>query len=199
MHISEGILAAPVLLCGASLAGVGTLVGLRSINMDRIMTVAILSSAFFVASLIHVPIGPGSVHLLLSGLMGVMLGWGCVPAIAAALLLQAVFFQFGGFTVLGVNIVIMAGPALLCGLLVRPFLGRGEKQLQIAAFLAGFVSIALSALLMALALISTDQQFWLTAKVVLFAHLPIMVVEGLVTMFVVRFVHKVQPDMLEGR
>lgn len=196
MHISEGVLSAPVLISGASLAGVGVVIGLRSLDLDRIMSAALLSAAFFVASLIHIPIGPGSVHLLLTGLMGALLGWGCVPVIAVGLLLQAVFFQFGGFAVLGVNTVIMAGPALVCGLMARPWFAGSGRQRLLAAFFAGFGAVGLSALLVAVALVSTDQQFWLTAKVIVLAHLPVMVVEGVVTMFIIRFIHKVEPEML---
>ncbi len=67
MHISEGILTAPVLAGGAALTIAGTAIGLEKLDYDRIMTVSLLSATFFVASLIHVPIGPGSVHLLLGG------------------------------------------------------------------------------------------------------------------------------------
>ena len=196
MHISEGVLSAPVLISGASLAGVGLVIGLRSLDTERIMGAALLSAAFFVASLIHIPIGPGSAHLLLTGLMGVLLGWGCVPVIAVGLLLQAVFFQFGGLTVLGVNTVVMAGPALLCGLLARPWLARGPIQRLTAAFLAGFSAVGLSAILVAVALLSTDEQFLVTAKLIVLAHLPVMLVEGVITMFIVRFLYKVQPEML---
>ena len=196
MHISEGVLSAPLLLSGAGVAVAGVVRGLRAIDMDHIMNAALLSAAFFVASLIHVPIGPGSVHLLLTGLMGVLLGWGCVPVIAVGLLLQAVFFQFGGLAVLGVNTVIMAGPALLCGLLARRWLAGSERQRLMAAFFAGFCAVGLSALGVALALVSTDQQFWLTARIILLAHIPVMLVEGVVTMFAVRFICKVQPEML---
>ena len=67
------------------------------------MTVAILAAAFFVGSLIHVPIGPSSVHLILNGLLGMLLGWAAFPSIFVALMLQAILFQYGGITVLGVN------------------------------------------------------------------------------------------------
>ena len=99
MHISEGILSAPILLGGGVLTLAGTAVGLRHIKTDRIMSVAMLSASFFVASLIHVPLGPGSVHLLLNGLLGLILGWAAFPAILVALLLQAVLFQYGGIVV----------------------------------------------------------------------------------------------------
>ncbi|MBT8354287.1 MAG: cobalt transporter CbiM, partial [Desulfofustis sp.] len=113
MHISEGILSAPVLLGGASLTAVGTMIGLKKLDLDRIMEVSMLTATFFVASLIHVPIGPASIHLVLSGLLGIILGWVCFPAIVVGLLMQAVFFQYGGLMVLGVNAVIMAFPAVL--------------------------------------------------------------------------------------
>lgn len=196
MHLSEGILSGPTLLGGAVLAVTGTAIGLRKINQERIMTTALLSAAFFVASLVHVPIGPGSVHLLLNGLMALLLGWGCFPAILVALLLQAVFFQFGGFTVLGVNVVVIAGSALIGSLFFRKWLAFPKKR-ALAGFLAGFLSVACAALLMALALVSTDQNFLATAKVVFVAHIPVMVVEGMITMFVVGFLARVQPEILE--
>ena len=53
-----------------------------------------------------------SAHLILNGLLGVVLGWAAFPVIFVALLLQAVLFQFGGFTVLGVNTATMGLGAL---------------------------------------------------------------------------------------
>ncbi|MBU0680212.1 MAG: cobalt transporter CbiM [Proteobacteria bacterium] len=195
MHLSEGILSGPILLAGGVFAVMGTAIGLRKIDQERIMTTALLSAAFFVASLVHVPIGPGSVHLLLNGLMALLLGWGCFPAILVALSLQAIFFQFGGFTVLGVNVVIIAGSALVGSFFFRPWLGDPKKR-AVAGFLAGFLSVACAALFMALALVTTDQNFLVTARLVFLAHLPVMVVEGMITMFVVSFLARVQPEIL---
>jgi len=70
MHISEGILSAPVLLTGAALAVAGVAVGLKRLPPERMPQAAILSSAFFVASLVHVPVGFTSAHLILNGLLG---------------------------------------------------------------------------------------------------------------------------------
>ncbi|HAS88003.1 MAG TPA: cobalt transporter CbiM, partial [Desulfovibrio sp.] len=112
MHISEGILSLPVLACGAVVAATGTMIGLKKIDSEKLISVALLSSVFFVASLIHIPIGPSSAHLILSGLMGLLLGWAAFPAILTGLLLQAVLFQYGGLAVIGVNTAIMALPAV---------------------------------------------------------------------------------------
>src|SRR4030042_7022817 len=113
MHISEGVLSAPVLITGAILSVVGVAIGLRKMSYDKIPQVAVLSSAFFIASLIHVPVGPSAAHLVLNGFLGILLGWMAFPSILVALSLQALLFQFGGFTPLGVNTVNMAPPAII--------------------------------------------------------------------------------------
>jgi len=51
VHISEGVLSAPVLAAGAVLAVTGTVVGLRRIDYDRLPQVGVLSSVFFVGLL----------------------------------------------------------------------------------------------------------------------------------------------------
>lgn len=196
MHISEGVLSAPILAGGAVLTTVGTAIGLKKLDYDHIMTVSLLSATFFVASLIHVPIGPGSVHLLLGGLLGIILGWSAFPAIVTALALQVLFFQYGGIIVLGVNGFIIAGPAVLFGILLKPMVSGSKKQQMSAGFLAGFCTIGLSALLMATALFLSDQGFLRVAGLVLLSHLPVMLIEGLITMFVVTFLNKVQPEIL---
>ena len=93
MHISEGVLSGPVIISGIVLAAAGTAIGLKKLNYDRIPRAAILSASFFVASLIHVPIGPSSVHLILNGIVGLILGWGAFPVILVALTLQAVLLS----------------------------------------------------------------------------------------------------------
>ncbi len=195
MHLSEGIVSMPILIGGGALTAIGTMVGLKKIDEDHLMTTAMLSATFFVASLIHVPIGPGSVHLLLNGLMALILGWGCVPAILVALILQAVFFQYGGLTVLGVNVVIMAGGGLLGSCCFRRML-QNPKQRKMAGFLAGFFSVACAASLLCMTLLFTSSDFIGTARVVFAAQLPVMAVEGVMTMFIVSFLAKVQPEIL---
>ena len=128
MHISEGVLSAPVLVTGAALAAAGISVGLKKMDYDKIPQAAVLSAAFFVASLIHVPMGPSNVHLVLNGINGLLLGWVCFPSILIALTLQAILFQYGGITVLGVNTVTMALPGLI-GYYLFGRLVKGENRL----------------------------------------------------------------------
>ena len=195
MHISEGVLTLPVLAGGACLAVAAIAPALRRLPWQRIMSVGVLSAAFFVASLVHVPLGPGNVHLIMNGLIGAVLGWSALPAIAVALFLQAVLFQFGGLTTLGVNVCIMAFPALLCGMFFRRFF-LNEKARPWAAFACGFISILLSSLLCALALGLSGDAFSLAAWTIFSAHIPVMFIEGFLTMGTVGYLAKAMPELL---
>ena len=198
MHISEGVLSAPVLITGATLAAAGTVVGLRRLDYDHIAGAGLMASAFFVASLIHIPLGPSSVHLILNGLVGLLLGWAAFPAILVALTLQAVFFQFGGLTSLGANTLIMALPAVAAAAAVRKLIGRGKKWTLAAGFACGFLSVLGASLVAALALALSSEGFWAVAYLLVAAHLPVMIIEGIITAFCLAFLVKVQPDLISG-
>jgi len=197
MHISEGVLSAPILGAGWAIAAAGTALGLRGGNESRLMTVALLASAFFLATLIHVPIGPTSVHLVLNGLLGAVLGVAAFPAILVGLLLQSILFQYGGLTALGVNAMNMALPAALLGAALRGQLTGGSRSRRAAAaFFIGAGAVALSACLTALSLALSGDSFHAAAKLLLLGHLPIMGIEGLGTLFIVSFIAKVRPEIL---
>ncbi len=198
MHISEGVLSAEVLVSGAALAAGGTAVGLKKLDMDKMPRVALMTAAFFVASLVHVPIGPSSVHLVLSGLMGLVLGWASFPAILIGLMLQALLFQFGGLTVLGVNTVNMALPAVIVYFLFNRLLKKEGKVLSaVAAGLSGAMALLLASLFTAFSLVFSGEEFVTIAKVIVVAHLPVMVVEAVVNVFIVMLLKKVKPEILE--
>lgn len=197
MHISEGFLSAPVLLSGAGLTAVGTAVGLKKIHYDQLPTLALFASVFFVASLIHVPLGPSSVHLILNGICGLLLGWTAFPAILVGLALQAILFQFGGLTVLGVNTFNVAFPAVLLGWLCKNCLYVDNHVLRaVAVFILGAGSVLLTAVCVAVCLTVTGEAFASAAMVVVLAHLPVAVIEGILTVLCVEFLGKVRPEML---
>ena len=198
MHISEGVLSGQVLAAGIALAATGTSIGLKKLEYDRIPQAGILSASFFVASLIHVPIGPSSVHLILNGIVGLMLGWSAFPSILVALTLQAVFFQFGGITTLGVNTMIMAFPAVMCYFLFSRMVHKGLSVALPAAFMCGFLSVFLGAVMVGVSLVFTEENFLKVATMVVFAHIPVMIIEGIITSLCVGFLRKVQPTMLPG-
>lgn len=197
MHISEGVLSGPVLAGGAVISAAGLALGLKSIDYDKLPRVALLSAVFFVASLVHLPVGPSSVHLVLNGLVGIILGWAAFPALFVGLVLQAVLFQFGGLTVLGVNTATMALPAVLCYYLFAPLMRRGGRIAPpLAAFAAGFCAILVSAMLTGVSLYLSGEAFLGAAWAIVAANLPGMILEGVVTALAVMFLKKVKPELL---
>ena len=196
MHIVDGALSNPVVIGGAVAAAGGIAMGLKSLDIDRIPTAGVLSASFFVASLIHVPIGPSSVHLILNGLAGLLLGWAAFPALFVGLLLQAVFFGFGGLTVLGVNTFNIAMPAVLAWMIFGRLIGRGSPvQGAIWGGLGGAFAMAATTLFVAVSLALTGDEFLPAAKLVFFAHIPVMVIEAWLTGCAVLLARKVKPEL----
>ena len=196
MHIMDGALSPAVVIGGAALAVGGLANGLRSLTLERIPAAGVLSATFFVAALVHVPIGPSSVHLIMNGLAGLVLGWAAFPALFVGLLLQAAFFGFGGVTVLGVNTLNIALPAVVVWLLCRR--GVSGPDVRVAALtglIGGALAIILTAMLVALVLWLSGDEFLPAAKLVVLAHLPVAVIEGLVCAAAVTLIHRVKPDL----
>jgi cobalt/nickel transport system permease protein len=205
MHIFEGVLSASqhgqeILLAGAALAAAGTAVGLKKLDPERLPHAAVLSAAFFVVSLIHVPLWPSSVHLMLTGLMGVMLGWTVFPVVLVALVLQAMLFSYGGLTTLGLNTFVMAAPAVMCHYLFRRAVASEQEGASLCGgFAAGSAAILMSAMLVAVSLsLSGKSEFDSLAKIFAILQLPLAVIEGLVTASVVALVRKVRPELVEA-
>ncbi|AWD22380.1 cobalt transporter CbiM [Fuscovulum blasticum] len=197
-HIPDGILSLPVLIGGGALAAVGVGLGLRAIDDRAIPRVALLAAVFFAASLVSIPVGPSSVHLLLSGLMGLLLGMGVFPAVLVALALQAVLFGFGGLTTLGVNTVNIALPGAMAGLVLGPVIRRQVRPV-VAGALAGIGS-ALAVLAtggaVALSLWLSSSDYVPVARVLLATYLPLALAEAAVAAVVVGFLARVEPGAL---
>jgi len=197
MHISEGVLSPPVLLAGSLLSISGLILGLKNLKTEKIPEIAVLSSAFFVASLIHIPVGPTSAHLVMNGIIGLLLGWATFPAIFLGLLLQALLFQFGGLTTLGVNTFAMAFPPVLLGYTFRKLLQKEKISLTfVASFVVASLSIIFSAILIGFALYFTEKSFIPVIITLLGAHFPIAIIEGFITGFIVVYLLKVKPEVV---
>nr|WP_320010822.1 cobalt transporter CbiM [uncultured Desulfobulbus sp.] len=196
MHIADGVL--PTAVAAGSyvltLAGVG--LSLRTLAERDLPKIAVVSSSFFVASLIHLPLGPTSVHLLLPGLVGALLGPTAFLSIVVGLFLQSLLFQFGGLTALGANSLMMGLPALICGFLYRRLRGTSKISNGVVGGLVSGLGVVMAACLLALLLATGGESFLGVAKMALVAHIPVMVIEGLVGGFVISFLYQVKPELL---
>jgi cobalt/nickel transport system permease protein len=212
MHIPDGILPMSVCAAGYAVTGAVTWYSMRKINQMEdpqasIPKAALLASAFFVASWIHIPVPPVSVHLILNGLMGVVLGWFAFPAILIGLFFQAIMFNHGGLTTLGVNAAMMGIPALAAyGIfqLRHRFGGDTPANLARFAFLGGALGLGLAAAIAFPTLIYTipgnidAAAERASITVLLLAHLPLMFIEGAFTAMLVSFLYRVKPELIRA-
>ncbi len=214
MHIPDGILPAQVCAAGYAITGLATWYSLRQINRRpdpaaEVPKASLLTAAFFVASSIYIPVPPASVHLILNGLLGVVLGYFAFPAILIGLFFQALVIGHGGITTLGVNAAMMGIPALLAYHIfqLRHSVGKSlaePTRTGVFAFLGGALGLGIAALIF-LALIifnipaELDAGAEQTAVLALsVSHVPLAIVEGIFTAMLVLFLRRVKPELLEG-
>lgn len=201
IHISDGVLSWQVLAVGWGISGVILFLTLRRIKVEEIPKLSVITAVFFVASLFHFPVGPTSVHFILNGLVGVILGSLSYPSIFIGLLLQAFLFGHGGVTVIGVNTVDMGIPALLVygifkvvNKFIRP---KSSISFGLLGSLVGGLAVAMGVALCALMLYTTGAQFTNVIKALILFHIPIILIEAAVVGSVVSFLFKVKPEILK--
>ena len=137
-----------------------------------------------------------------------VLGYYAFPAILVGLFFQAVMLGHGGISTLGLNALIIGIPALLVHHLFswRSFIERYfNKRVTTGmfAFLAGALGVALTVILFFGLVVSTlgtgeyaDSESAAILGLVI-SHIPLMILEGIFTTFVVLFLQKTKPQLLE--
>jgi len=213
MHIASGLIPSSTCIAGYAIAGGATWYSLRQIGrqynpQQDIPKASLLTAAFFVISSIHIPVPPTSIHLVLNGLVGIVLGYYAFPALLIGLFFQAVMFGHGGLDTLGVNAVIMGVPALFAFYLFEIGKSLGRKSplgTRTFAFLSGAIALGLSALLftsIAIASVSDNlnvQAERAIALVALGGYGIQALVEGTFTAMLVAFLEQVKPELLDSR
>ena len=187
MHIAEVVLPIYLIALGWLFTSIFLIISVKHLKRapEKLPLVALFACLFFIGSLIHVPLGPTSVHLTLNGIIGLILGSLSYIAIFVGLFFQAVFFNFGGLLVLGVNTFNMAFPALVFYFLFRKLIDANSKILQfIIGFITGFGSVLLSIMFVAIELGIVNKEFSNILKLAIKAYIPIAILEGFITAIV---------------
>jgi cobalt/nickel transport system permease protein len=200
VHISDGVLDPWLLKSGWAITAVILAYTLSKMEIEDVPRLSVITAAVFVASLIHISVGPTSVHFILNGFAGVMLGILAFPCIFVAIAFQYVLFQHGGFTTIGINTVNMGVPALIAYLIfktgtkldIRP---ETKNKASLFGAIAGGVAVVLALLFLAAELITTGEEFYETTVLVVSAHIPIIVIEAIFTGVLVGFIATVKPEM----
>ncbi len=198
VHLSDGALATAWWASGFVGLAVMLAVAMWKVREEDVPRIGVLTAAFFVASSVHIKLAvlPTSVHLILNGLVGVVLGRRAPLAIAVGLGLQYLLLQHGGLTTIGINACIVGVPALAAGALY-PVLRRLRVHSFVRGVLLGGGAVAGAVVLNFLALLLGGKENWeRLAQLVLVAHIPIVIIEGLMLGVLVSYLEKVKPEML---
>jgi len=198
VHISDTVPLDPWLIMGGwAVTAIILAYTLSKMKTEDIPRLSVITAAVFVASLIHISVGPTSVHFILNGFAGVMLGILAFPCIFVALVLQCFLFGFGGVTMIGINTVNMGVPALIAYLIfktgtkldVRP---ETKNKASIFGAIAGGVAVVLALVFLAAELVTIGDVFYETTVLVVTAHIPI---EAIFTGVLVGFIATVEPKL----
>ena len=191
MHLADGVLSTPVIVAtyGISIASMAYVA--KGIKDEDIPKISLMAGTFFAVSLISIPVPPTSVHPLLCGLIGIILGKRAPWAFFPALLLQALLFRHGGLTSLGANTVMLSIPAYLSYLMYNKL---PIRKPVIRGGIVGAVSVMMTVCILIVLLALTDARFasgdFSVAQIAVVGHIPVMIAEAFVTGFAVQFLEK---------
>ncbi|HSJ48516.1 MAG TPA: energy-coupling factor ABC transporter permease [Gammaproteobacteria bacterium] len=201
MHIPDGFISPQTYVPAYTVCAGLWWLALRRVRTrldeETLPYIAVLTALSFVLMMVALPL-PGGTTAHASGiaLLAVSFGvWTAFLAVSLVLLMQALLFGDGGITALPINALAMG----FLGSLTAWLLWRGLRRIQARAalFLAGWMSVLLPALLVALVLglqplIAQDAQgrplffpfdLAITLPAVLIPHLILGLGEGVLTVF----------------
>jgi cobalt/nickel transport system permease protein len=188
----------------------------KELSVKHVPYLAMASAFSFLIMMFNVPIPGGTTgHAVGGGIIAVLLGpWTAVIAVSVSLIIQAVVFGDGGITAIGANCFNMA--------VVMPFVSYwvfktirgnavGGARLSLAAFLSGYVGLSVAAIITGFEfgiqpmLATRPDGRPLYAPYPLSVALPAMalehmllfsVVEGVVTVLLLKYFVKHEPDLI---
>lgn len=201
MHIPDGFLDAKTWVSTAAISagalGYSIKKTREAFSERTVPVMGVLAAFIFAAQMVNFPIAGGtSGHLLGAALATVLLGpWSSGLILSTVLIIQCLFFNDGGLTALGGNILNMAFVGSLLAYAVHRLvsgIARGKRGEQVAIFLASWVSVVGAAFAATVELaFSGTVPFSVAFAAMMGWHALIGLGEGLITVTVVSYVHSV--------
>jgi cobalt/nickel transport system permease protein len=213
MHIPDGFISPqtylPAYAVAAGLWAFAARRVRRELDADTLPFLAAYTALSFVLMMVALPLpGGATVHAAGIGLLAVSFGgWMGFLAISLVLAMQALLFGDGGITALPINALAMGFVGSFAAVAAWKLLGRFNQS--VALFLAGWLSIVLPALLVALALgiqplIAHDARgaplffpfgLAITLPAVVLPHLLVGLAEGVLTVLGYRYLTRLREKL----
>lgn len=201
MHLSDGVLSTGAVIVTSAIAGGMLVKAFKDVKEEEIPKISLMTATFFTFALISFPVGPSSVHPLLGGLIGIMLGTRSTIAIFIGLLLQAILFQHGGLTTLGMNTIMVSIPAIIAHKMFAALVLK-KKSTSMSAGLAAASAVVLTVVILSAVLFFSSRAygegFLSVINILAIGHIPLAIGEGILTSIIISFIYKTRPNVLEG-
>jgi cobalt/nickel transport system permease protein len=167
---------------------------------EKVPLVAVLAAGIFAIQAINIPIPWGtSGHMMGAALAAIVLGspFAAVFVLTLVLIVQGVLFGDGGITVMGANILNMGVIGGFVGYYSYRGICMGIKNPYPAAFIAGWLSLFVAALITAVEM-AIAGTFPLEIGLVTMGlyHAVIGVIEGGITAVALYLIFTARPDLL---
>ena len=208
LHIPDGFLSITVSFLAwiISISMVGY--ALRRVGKDlgeqQVPMMGVLAAAIFAGQMINFAVAGGtSGHLMGAALATILMGpWAAILVMTSVVSIQALIFQDGGLLVLGANIFNMAVVGVAVSYMVYRLIlkitGDTKKGILVSGFSAGWFSIILAALSVALQLIASGTSpARLAIPAMTGVHALIGIGEGLITVGALAFLLSARPDLIQ--
>lgn len=205
MHVPDGYLnleIAAAFWIGSGIAiGIATRRAHDALGDERTPLLGVVAAGIFAAQMLNWPIPGGtSAHFVGGAFAGILLGPSLgILAMTAVVSIQALVFGDGGIVALGANLFPMAIVDVLVGYAVFRCLKQFHETG--AAFVAGWIAIAVSATVLGVGLgLSSAFAYELatTVSVMALGHALLGLLEGAITAAVYGYIADVRPDLVLG-
>jgi cobalt/nickel transport system permease protein len=188
----------------------------KALSARHVPYLAMAAAFSFLIMMFNIPIPGGTTgHAVGGGIIAILLGpWTAVIAVSVSLIIQALIFGDGGITAIGANCFNMA--------VVMPFVSYwifamargkavGRARINIAAFLSGYVGLSAAAALTGIEFgiqpliahgadgrpLYAPYPLSVALPAMLLEHMLVFsVIEGMVTVLLLRYFLKHEPDLI---
>lgn len=212
MHMADALLS-PAVGCAMWAASAGTIAYCsrkvrQELDDKKVPLMGVLGAFLFAAQMINftIPATGSSGHLGGGMLLTILLGpYAAFLTIASVLVVQALFFADGGLLALGCNIFNLGffPSFIVYPLIYKRMIGNSPSQTRLTTvtMVSAIIGLQLGSFGVVLEAVLSGISSLPFSTFILFIqpiHLAIGIAEGLITVAVVSFVLKAQPDILQG-
>jgi cobalt/nickel transport system permease protein len=211
MHMADALLSPAVGVAFMAASGAGIAYSAKKVREEadekKVPLMGVMGAFVFAAQMINFSIpGTGSSGHLAGGmLLALVLGpYAAFLTISSVLIVQALIFADGGILAIGANIWNMGFYPCVVGFLIyRLIAGKspGFRRLSLGAVAGTLIALELGAFSVVIETFLSGRSelpFGKFCALMMGIHLPIAIIEGVVTVAVVGLVYRVRPEVVKS-